>query len=440
MTDLEIVARGLLGGERFAEQMRCHPRLPLVACSDSERPAVHIWDCGQGRLRELGTVGLTSNAYGDAFGWERAERTPAVAWHPDRPLLVVAGEDGLRQWTPAGVREPEGAPATASYRSLAFSPDGQTLWGSPSCRDDGDGWESSDILDLASGTVEAGPPWDTGVTLHPGGGLVATLTSDQGATHCLFARVETGTASAVMRPLRRALILDCDGYETPLFSADGRHFAIRGNAYDNSVEVFGFPSLRRVLATTLGDPSPGYPYPQEWLDQMQAWSRHNIAFGAQPGVLWIATPAGTLVEVDLETRQAVEHDVLTGSRLTALAATAAGELLVADSTGELALLSVLSGAKQNFTAGKESSRAAAATFLATTTEVPEDVDDLESHLVVTDGTRTWEADDLATMTAAGPTDPTWLQLRAAINAAQAQPEGEEAVAAGTPPATTRPPS
>ena len=91
-----------------------------------------------------------------------------------------------------------------------------------------------------------------------------TFQSDQGATLGLFARVDQGSTPAAMRVLRRALILDCDGYQTPVFSADGRHLAIRGNAYDNSVEVFEFPSLTRVLATTLGDPSPGYPYPAEW--------------------------------------------------------------------------------------------------------------------------------------------------------------------------------
>ncbi|MFE5923874.1 WD40 repeat domain-containing protein [Streptomyces sp. NPDC056468] len=422
MTDLEVVARGLVGGERSVERLRCHPRLSLVACSDSERPAVHIWDCGAGQLRELGSVGLTSNAYGDTLGWERAGRTPAVAWHPDQALLVVAGEDGLRQWTPAGVCEPEGALATASYRSLAFSPDGQSLWGSPSFRDEGGGWESSDVIDLATGTIGAGPRWDTGVAEHPGGGLVATLASDQGATYCLFARVGQGTEPAVMRPLRRALILDCDGYETPLFSADGRHLAVRGNAYDNSVEVFEFPSLHRVWATTLGDPSPGYPYPQEWLDQMEAWSRHNIAFASRPGVLWIATPAGALVEVDLETRQAVEHDVLTGSRLSALAVTATGELLVAGSGGDLVLLSAACGATHTGTTSRDIFRAAAKAFLEATEEVPDDGDDLEMHLVLTDGTRTWEAGDLATVTEASATDPTWLQLQAAINNAQVHSE------------------
>lgn len=119
-----------------------------------------------------------------------------------------------------------------------------------------------------------------------------------GAEWLAYAR--SGRAEREGTVLRRALILDADGYQTPIFSADGRHFAIRGNAYGNSLEVFEFPSLNRVLATTLGEPSPGYPHPQEWLDQMRAWSRHNIAFAAQPGLLWAGTPAGPLVEVDLD--------------------------------------------------------------------------------------------------------------------------------------------
>ena len=201
-------------------------------------------------------------------------------------------------WTPAGLSELEGLPPTAAYRSLAFSPDGHTLWASPSSGDEGNAWESSDSLDLASGTVGAGPHGDTGVAAHPAGGLVAALCSDQGATLGLFARVDQESTPAAMRVLRRALILDADGYETPILSADGRHFAIRGNAYENSLEAFEFPSLDRVLATTLGEPNPGYPYAQKWLDQMRAWSRHNIAFGALPGVLWVATPTGTLVKVE----------------------------------------------------------------------------------------------------------------------------------------------
>jgi hypothetical protein len=138
-------------------------------------------------------------------------------------------------------------------------------------------------------------------------------------------------------------------------------------------------------------------------------------------MLWIATPAGALVEVDIETQQAAEHDVLAGSPLGALAATAAGELLVAGGGGDLVLLSVITDSTQTHTPVRESSRAAARAFLEASSEVPDD-GDLEMHLVLTDGTRTWEADDLATVTTAGATDPTWLQLQAAINKARVQSE------------------
>ncbi|MCZ4514550.1 hypothetical protein O3Q52_41765 [Streptomyces sp. ActVer] len=342
-----------------------------------------------------------------------------MTWHPDEPLLVVATEGRVVQWTPAGLSELENLPPAARYRSLAFSPNGRTLWASPSSGDEDSAWERSDVFDLATETVSIGPRWDTGVAVHPAGGLVATLASDQGATHGLFARVDHEPAPAAMRVLRRALILDADGYGTPIFSADGRHLAIRGNAYENSLEVFEFPSLHRVLATTLGEPSPGYPYPPEWLEQMRSWSRHNLAFGAQPGVLWVGTPAGTLIEVDLEDQHAVEHDVLAGSPVSGLGAMATGELLIASRGGDLVLLSVHAGSTETQSADGDTSRAAVTAFLDATSEVP-DYDDLETHLVVTDGARTWESDDLATVTTAAATDPTWLQLQAAINVARDQ--------------------
>jgi hypothetical protein len=391
----------------------------LVAGLDSERPAVHVWDCEAGQLRQLGSVGAESAVYGDASGWDRFKRTPAVAWHPDEPLLVVAAEGRVVQWTPAGLGELENLPPTARYHSLAFSPNGQTLWASPSSGDEDSAWERSDVLDLASGTVSTGPRWDTGVAEHPIGGLVATLCSDQGATLGLFARVDHEAAPTAMRVLRRALILDADGYETPMFSADGRHLAIRGNAYGNSLDVFAFPSLHRVLATTLGDPSPRYPYPPEWLEEMRSWSRHNIAFGVQPGVLWVGTPTGTLIEVDLENRHAVEHDVLSGSPVSGLGATATGELLMASRGGDVVLLSVRADSTEAQSRDGDTSRAAVTAFLDATSEVPDD-GDLETHLVVTDGIRTWESDDLATVTTATATDPTWLQLQAAFNDARDQ--------------------
>jgi hypothetical protein len=52
--------------------------------------------------------------------------------------------------------------------------------------------------------------------------------------------------------------------------------------------------------------------------------------------------------------------------------------------------------------------------LDATCEVPGDAE-LETHLVISDGTRTWQPDDLAAVITATAADPTWLQLQAAIN-------------------------
>jgi hypothetical protein len=323
----------------------------------------------------------------------------------------------VARWTPAGLSEVDELPPTADYRYLAFSPDGQTLWASPSSGAEEAPWRHSDVVDLASGTVGTGRRgWDTGVAAHPGGGLVLTLQSDQGATRGLFARVDQEGTPTAMRVLRRALILDVDGYTTPIFSSDGRHFAIRGNAYGNTLGVFEFPSLSLVLSTILGEPNPGgYPPPQEWLDQMHAWSDHNIAFGVQPGVLWIGTPAGILIEIDLDNQHAAEHDVLAGSPVNALCATAAGDLVVATGEGDIVLLSVLSDSAPAHAAPQ----ALVTAFLNATTEVPDD-GDLEASLIVTDGTRTWEPDALEMVTTATASDPTWLRLRAAVNNVLAQ--------------------
>jgi WD40 repeat protein len=220
------------------ERLLCHPRLPLIASWDAGRPAIRIWEYPDRQVRELGTVGADSADYGDVIGYDRFKRTPSAAWHPDQPLLVVADGKSMVRWSPSGARAIDGVPPTEYVREVAFSPDGRTLWISPAGGEDG--WESSITLDVASGTTAAGPPWDTGVAAHPGGGLLVTLQSDQGATLVLFSR-DTGP---VLRPLRRALVLDCDGYEAPAFSPDGRYLAVRGNAYDNSLEVFEFPSSR----------------------------------------------------------------------------------------------------------------------------------------------------------------------------------------------------
>ncbi|MFC4036313.1 hypothetical protein ACFO3J_33445 [Streptomyces polygonati] len=59
---------------------------------------------------------------------------------------------------------------------------------------------------------------------------------------------------------------------------------------------------------------------------------------------------------------------------------------------------------------------AVAEFLDATSEVPDGCD-LEEHLVLTDGDRTWTPGDPATVDTATAGDPTWLRLRAAINTA-----------------------
>jgi hypothetical protein len=420
MALIETVTRIRASGGARAERLEAHPALPLVAGWDFECPAVHVWSFEAGELRELATVGGELASYGEATGWDRFKREPAIAWHPGKPLLLVVNEGAVRRWTPDGVSPMDGLPPAAAYRYLAFSPDGQTLWAFPSPETMQDRWRpSSDAIDLASGTVRAGWGWDTGVARHPGGDLVLTFQSDQGATHGLFARVDQDTTPAAMRVLSRALILDCDRYETPVFSADGRHFAIRGNAYDNSVEVFEFPSLNRVLATTLGEPDPGYPRPDEWREQMRAWSRHNLAFGAEPGVLWIGTPTGTLVEIDIDGKRAAEHDVLAGSPVTALCANAVGDLIVAAGTGELMLMSVQADSAEHRPGQTPAPHELIAAFLDSASEVPGG-SDLEEQLVVTNGTRTWEPGDLGAVNSAAGTDPTWLQIRAAVNNAIAQ--------------------
>ncbi|MCG5468306.1 hypothetical protein LADH09A_002166 [Micromonospora sp. LAH09] len=231
---------------------------------------------------------------------------------------------------------------------------------------------------------------------------MATLQSDQGATLVLFSR----DTEPVLRPMRRALILDCDCYETPVFSPDGRHLAVRGNAYDNSVEVFEFPSLRRVLGLTLGDPSPGYPYPQEWLDSMNAWSRHNLAFGPSSGVLCIGTPDGAVIEIKVDGEQVTEYEVLPGSAVTALASTATGELVVAGGDGTLLVLS------RGQAAPARASTAAVTEFLAGTSEASViDMDQLD----LTDGTQTWQPGELETVTDTSTRDPSWLKIRASMN-------------------------
>jgi hypothetical protein len=151
---------------------------------------------------------------------------------------------------------------------------------------------------------------------------------------------------------------------------------------------------------------------------MHAWSRHNLAFAGRPGVLWVGTPTGTLIEIDVQTSRAVEHDILVGSPVSALAAMASGELVLANGNDELVVVSVRSDPEESSPADDSDTSAAAASavsaFLDATSEVP-DGDEWQEHLVLTDGDGVWNPGDLATVHTATGQDPAWLQLRAALN-------------------------
>jgi hypothetical protein len=137
-----------------------------------------------------------------------------------------------------------------------------------------------------------------------------------------------------------------------------------------------------LARTTLGEPSPGFAYPQAWLDQMNAWSRHNVAFGTRPGVLWNGTPAGTLVEVDLDTHRTVQHEVLAGSRVTAIDTTATRRIVVAGRERDLLLLSVPDGSPTPSVADGAGRHNTASAFIQATSDLPDD-DDIEAQLTLT---------------------------------------------------------
>lgn len=407
-------ANWVVAGGSFVERLVCHGQLPLIAGLEAARPAVHVWEFGAGGLREHGIIDAGAAAY-PPEPWKRYRLVPSLAWHPREPSLVVTGPAGLLRWTPDGASVVAGAPPNVGYRAVAFSPDGRTLWASPTSQlNERQAWQRSDALDLVTGVLRFGPPWDTGIVEHPGGGLVVTLSSDQGATDVLFTRPDEGVP-ARMRMLRHAIMLDADGYEAPVFSDDGRYLAIRGNAYVQSLDVFEFPTMRKVLHTTLGEPYPGYPYPPEWLEEQSRWSRYNIAFAPRSGVLLVGTSQGSIVEIDLDGGRASARDVASAP-ISALAVMSTGQLVVADRSG---LLTVMQDAPGNPDGGTRPAAAAVARarvehFLAATTELPDDAD-LDADLIRHDGQRAWSSDDLETVTAADDVDPTWLRLQAAIN-------------------------
>jgi hypothetical protein len=105
--------------------------------------------------------------------------------------------------------------------------------------------------------------------------------------------------------------------------------------------------------------------------------------------------------------------------VTALCATAAGDLIAATGDGDLALITLAADSAAASAAAGGEAQARVAAFLDGSSEAPGD-GSLKAHLVLTNGARTWEPDDLETVTAAAKTDPTWLRIRAAVNDVRAQ--------------------
>ncbi|ATY14854.1 WD40 repeat domain-containing protein [Amycolatopsis sp. AA4] len=357
----------------------CHPKLPLVAGIDRDRPAVHLY-YAERVLREIGAVGADSPEYG------KFDRWPVIAWHPERPELVVSVGGETVRWTRNGTS----ALDVAVSFDVAFSPDGRSLWTSPTPPEL---YDRSDVIDLDTGAVTPAPVWDGGIAAHPAGGLIATLQSDQGASFVLFSR-----PGDRLRFLDLALILESNCWGLPVFSSDGRYLAIRGNTYEHQVLVFEFPSLRRVRKISLDSPKR--------LKRNASWSWDNVAFGARPGALWIGTPSGTLLEFDVERERTTKHKLLR-SAVTSLAATSSGDLVVAGDA-ELALVPVTAS-------HTVADPVTVAEFLARTKEIP-DEGLTEDHVVHTDGIGTWRPEDLATITKTARSDPKWLQFLAEDNA------------------------
>jgi hypothetical protein len=408
---IEPLASTMLPDGVVVERLVSHPRLPLVAGVDAARPAVHVWRWESAGLTHVATVGEDADAYGDAFGWDRMRLVPSAAWHPERALLVVNGLGGLVLWEPDGVTTPGWAmplaDADAAGGDVAFTPDGATLLVS--------GYDTATTVCLATGAIGSTLGWDTGFAVWPGGRLALSYISDQGATHGLFTRIEPATGQRSI--VDRALLLDVDGYETPVVSPDGRYFAIRGNAYAQTLQVFEMPGLQLVLSSTLMDESPDFPYPPEWLSELHSWSRHNIAFGDLDTV-WVGTPHGTLVALDVTRAEGITYELPGSAPVTALAGGTGGVLVVATGTGRLHLFPDGSG-RTAAPSWDATTTDAVQGFLTTTADVPDDavggdcdLDELLERLTTTDGVNVWQPGDMDQITEVDDTAPTWLKIHA----------------------------
>jgi len=321
------------------QRVLAHAQLPFLAGLTLESPAVQVWTWQSGTLVHVVTIDGEDDS-ADADGPHkylrqdvRGRRLHTVAWHPKQAVLAVNRPDGVAMWSPErGVwrlpwtlpdwkseqtKEWEAQCGVRYLNAIAFSPDGTELW----CQ--------GCAIDVGIGAERMTPRWDTGVAVWPSGQLALSYMSDQSVTVGLFISVNAETTPATLSVLDCPLILEQDGYETPIISPDGRYLALRGGAYEVMLDVYELPGLNQVLGVSLAGPDSSFA-------EFGSWSSFNIAFG-DSGALWVGTPQGTLVTLDVATTHAKEFEMSASGPVTSLARGIDG-ILVATGDGGLHLV------------------------------------------------------------------------------------------------------
>lgn len=429
--------------------LRFHPTLPLLATVDAHHVAVHVWTWRAGELLRLGSIGEPGVArVPDSIG--RLQRGRDIDWHPTRPWLAVAGAQGVQLWMcdlaagvqllrTCGVMPPcervvedtlywqssnggEMQPVTRhrtiprelpGYMHVGFSPSGRSLWASAvDARDEEvrDGLASDwfDLDDPAHATQVW--RWDTDLALHPEGELMAAFESNQGATLLRFARVNDGPAGESIETLRRALVLDADGYCDLTFSPRGDRFLFHGNAYEGFCQVHAFPSLERVCIVPLDGWKETLEkrLPPSWNDYCPFFE--SLAFSPDNEGLLIGLRSGHLVDLDLRTLEPRDHVLLLDRPLSAFRVRAHdGLLAVTDLDGLLRLYQLPHPAAHPDTTSRPLTRSFVDATAPATRYAPWD------DLSLTDGLREWSDASLDTSDLPDSA-PTWARLGAALRA------------------------
>jgi WD40 repeat protein len=318
-------------------KLRFHPHRRLLASVAGPRAEVCVW--GWDESRSLECLARIHRA--------EATRVRDVAWHPRENLLaVVGGGRAIELWAegrllktlgkhPILGRVREYSYGTSveggeieihtsteeipldeqGYDAVVFSANGARLVASR-FGEDPQGEDPSEIYDVATGELVA-TFWrsDTTLALHPEGEIVATLSSDQGASSIRFGRI-----TDVFQGHNVQVNVFADGYGRLVFSPGGEAFAIAGHAYAVGLKVFQFPSCRLSFAGDLeswedvwkrlweesqrgqrGSGGPGGQRPpHEFISHLWPMA-DRVAFSPEGRRLLFAMTSGHVAELDLET-------------------------------------------------------------------------------------------------------------------------------------------